>query len=66
MKILIHFILFGPPTFFVTFTTSVKKWSILMKTLKDLHTSFFLGKCENNFDNSLIDNFFVRNDLITQ
>jgi hypothetical protein len=27
----------GPPSFFVTFTTCLNNWSILVKTLKDLH-----------------------------
>jgi hypothetical protein len=27
----------GPPSFFVTFTTCVNNWSILVKTLEDLH-----------------------------
>jgi hypothetical protein len=31
---------FGPPTFFVTFTTSVNIWSILMMTLKDTFQTF--------------------------
>jgi hypothetical protein len=30
----------GPPTFFVTFTTSVNNWSILMMTLKDTFQTF--------------------------
>ncbi len=31
----------GPSSFFVTFTTSVNKWFIIVKTLKYLHIENF-------------------------
>jgi hypothetical protein len=30
----------GPPTFFVTFTTSVNDWPMLIKTLKELYDQY--------------------------
>jgi hypothetical protein len=56
---------FGPPTFFVTFSTSVINWFILMKTLKYLHTKHFQQNVKTIFNNLLMDKYFVRNDLIT-
>jgi hypothetical protein len=52
---------FGPPTFFETFIISVNNWSILMKTLKDLHTKHFQQNVKIFFNDSLADKDFVKN-----
>jgi len=54
---------FGPPTFLVTFIISVNNWSILMKILKDLHTKHFQQNVKIFFNDSVANNFFVKNDL---
>ncbi len=57
--------LFGPPTFFVTLITCENNWSILMKTLKDLHTKHFQQIVKIFFNDSLTNKDFIKNDLIT-
>jgi hypothetical protein len=55
----------GPPTFFVTFITCVKNWSILMMTLKYLHFKHFQHDGKMILNDLLVDIDFVRNALIT-
>jgi hypothetical protein len=53
----------GPPTIFVTFTTHVNNWPILVITLKDLH----IQHVQNfNLENDDLPNIkdFVKNDLV--
>ncbi len=56
---------FGLAMFFVTFTTSVNNWLILMMTLKKLHTQHFNENILANNDNSLINRDFIINNHIT-
>jgi hypothetical protein len=56
---------FGPPTFFVTFITSVNNWFVLMMTLKYLHFKHFQHNGKMIFNDLLIDRDFVLNDPIT-
>jgi hypothetical protein len=49
-----------PPTFLITFTTSVNKWLSLSKTLKNLYVQHY-GKNDDTFDKKKL----VRNDLVT-
>jgi hypothetical protein len=49
-----------PPTFFITFTTSVNIWSSLSKTSKKLYVQHY-GKNDDTFDKREP----VRNDLVT-
>ncbi len=49
-----------PPTFFITFITSVNNWSSLNKTLKKLYVQHY-GKNDDTFDKREL----VRNDLVT-
>jgi hypothetical protein len=54
---------FGPPTFFVTFTTCVNNWPIFGKTLKDLHIQVVqISNIENEYSPNIKD--LVNNDLI--
>jgi hypothetical protein len=54
----------GPPSFFITFTTCVNNWPILVKQLKNLH----IEHVQNfNLENKDLPNIkdFVKNDPIT-
>jgi len=55
---------FRPLTFFVTFSTSVNKWSILMKTFKKLHIKQFQHNVKTIFNNSLTNKDFVKSDSL--
>jgi hypothetical protein len=54
----------GLPSFFVTFTTGVNNWSILVKTLKDLHIEHVQNLNIKNKNLPNIKNL-VKNDLVT-
>jgi len=54
----------GPSTFFVTFTTRVNNWPILLKTLKDLHVQHARNFTIEN-ENSPNIKDFAKNDLVT-
>ncbi len=55
----------GPPTFFMTFTTCLNNWLILVKTLKSLYDQCIGKKLGIKKDDSLNIRELVRNDPIT-
>jgi hypothetical protein len=55
----------GPPTFFVTFTTSVYNWPILIKTLKELYDQYIGENLRIKKDDSLSIKKIVKNGLVT-
>jgi len=54
-----------PPTFFMTFTTCVNYWPILIKTLKDLYDQYIGENSRIKKDDSLSIKELVRNDCVT-
>jgi hypothetical protein len=55
----------GPPTFFMTFTTCVNNWLIVVKTLKSLYDQYIGKKLRIKKDDSLNIRELVKNDHIT-
>ncbi len=55
----------GPPTFFMTFTTCVNNWPILIGTLKELYDQYIGENLGIKKDDSLSIKEHVENDLVT-
>jgi hypothetical protein len=55
----------GPPTFFVTFTTFISNWPVLIKTLKELYDQYIGEKLGIKKKDSLSIKELIRNDLVT-
>jgi hypothetical protein len=54
----------GPPTSFMTFTTYVNNWPILIKALKDLYDQYIGENLGIKKDDSLSIKELVKNDLV--